>query len=317
VSEMAAKTGLGSQRDTAVLKVRAKMLEASRSWSNEHGFVEVQGPVILPAVGERPNSFRLNYFGKDAFLSGGLQPYSDIFVEMFGKVFTVAPAFRAEPLRDNRHLTEFWRIEVAASGLDLNGLIRVEEDMIARVCRVLCEDVADELRLLRGSTSGLERINAPFPKITYDEAVEQLQTAGCQINWGEPLGWEFEHKLSLMNDLPFFVTKFPVSGETLLYKANPEKTELSLCADLLAPEGYGEIAGGGESVTDRKALLRKLREMKIELADRRWYLGLRRFGSVPQSGFALGVERLLCWVCKLPNVGEAIAFPRTHNSIYP
>jgi asparaginyl-tRNA synthetase len=314
---MTIKSGLESQRNRAVLKVRAKVLEGARSWLNERGFVEVQGPIILPAVGERPNNFRLNYFEKSAFLSGGLQPYSDAFVEMFGKVYTVAPTFRAEPLRDNRHLTEFWRIEVAASSLDLNGLIRVEEDMSTRVCRVLCEEVAEELCLLRGSISDLERITAPFSKIPYDEAVEQLQTAGCQINWGEPLSWEFERKLSLMHDMPFFVTEFPMSGETFLYKSHPEKPELSLCVDLLASEGFGEIAGGGETVTDRKVLLRKLREMKIEPADRRWYLGVRRFGSGPQSGFALGVERLLSWVCKLPNVAEATAFPRTYNQIYP
>lgn len=314
---MVVKDGLWCQRNKAVLKIRASLLEASRTWLKKQGFVEVQGPVLLPAVGERPYGFHVNYFEKDAFLSGGLQPYSDIFVEMLGKVYTVAPTFRAEPLRDKRHLAEFWRVEVAASGLDLNGMIQVEEELIAYVCRALCQDVVDELGSLRGSISDLERVRTPFPKITYDEAVERLQGTGCSINWGEPLSWALEHKLSTMFDVPFFVNEFPVSGETFFHKPQIEKPELSLCADLLAPEGYGEIASGGEVLSDRKVLIEKLREMKIEPSDRRWYLSLKRFGCGPQSGFALGVERLLQWVCKLQDISEATVFPRTYDRIYP
>jgi asparaginyl-tRNA synthetase len=305
------------QRNKAVLKVRAVVLDAARSWLTEQGFVEVQGPVLLPAVGERTRGFRVDYFGKGAFLSGGLQPYSDVFVKMFGKVFTVAPTFRAEPLKDNRHLAEFWRVEVASSGLDLDGIIGVEEAMVARICRLLCEKVADELCFLRGSIAGLEQVRAPFPRITYDEAIDRLQAVGCRVNWGEPLSSDLERKLSLMFDVPFFVSEFPVSGETFFHKSNPERPELSLCADLIAPGGYGEIAGGGEGITDRKVLLGKLREMKIEPVDRRWYLSLRRFGAAPQSGFALGVERLLQWVCTLENINEATAFPRRFRQIYP
>lgn len=173
----------GGQRNKAVFKVRAVVLDAARSWLNEQGFVEVQGPVLLPAVGERPRGFRVDYFGKGAFLSGGLQPYSDVFVEMFGKIYTVAPTFRAEPLKDNKHLTEFWRVEVASSGLDLDGIIRVEEEIVARICRLLCEKVADELCFLHGSVESLKQVRTPFPRVTYDKAIERLQEVGCRVNW--------------------------------------------------------------------------------------------------------------------------------------
>jgi asparaginyl-tRNA synthetase len=314
---LSARQGVGSQRSKAVLKIRAKVLDAARSWLGGQGFVEAQGPVLLPAVGDRPHNFRVNYFDKSAYLSGGLQPYSDVFVEMFEKVYTVAPTFRAEPLKTKRHLAEFWRVEVAASGFDLGQILRAQEEMVTHICHELSKDAVEELRFLRGSIENLNRVKVPFPRITYDEAVDKLQAAGSRIHWGEALSWEIEHELSVMFDRPFFVTDFPVSGETYFHKSNPAKPELSLCADLLVPEGYGEISSAGETITDKKELLRKLREIKIEPADRRWYLSLRRFGSAPKSGFALGVERLLQWVCKLENVEEAIAFARTYERIYP
>lgn len=312
---MTSKEDLKIQKIKLALKVKAIVLEAARSWLNKQGFVEVQGPILMPATGKRPQSFQVDYFNKKAFLSGGLAPYSDAFVEMFGKVYTIAPTFRAEPLRDKRHLTEFWRIEVAASNLDLNEIIRAEEELIADICQVLCKEATNELSLLRGSISNLKQIRTPFPKITYDKAVERLQQAGCKINWGEPINSEIENKLSMMFDIPFFVSEFPVSGETFFHKSHPKKPELSLSADLLAPEGYGEIASGGETITDKKELQRKLREMKIENADRRWYLNLKRFSSKPQSGFAIGIERTIQWLCRLKNVKEATMFPRTYDLI--
>ena len=309
---MATRHGVGSQRSKATLKVRAKMLDAARSWLNGQGFVEVQGPMLLPAVGDRPHNFQVNYFGKSAFLSGGLQPYSDVFMEMFQKVYTMAPTFRAEPLKTKRHLAEFWRVEVAASGFDLKQMLRVHEEMVSHICHELSKDVED-LCFLRGSIENLNRVKVPFPRLTYDEAVERLQRTKHRIHWGEPLNWEKECALSLMFDRPFFVTDYPISNETYFHKSNPDRPELSLCADLLAPEGYGEISSAGENITDKKELLKKLRDMQIEHADRRWYLSLKRFGYVPKSGFALGVERFLQWVCKLENVREATSFPITYE----
>ena len=313
---MATRQGEGSQRIKAILKIRAKMLEAARYWLNEQGFIEVQGPILLPAVGERPHNFQVNYFGKDAYLSGGFQPYSDVFMEMFEKVYTVAPTFRAEPLKTKRHLAEFWRIEVAASGFNLEQILQVQEEMVAHTCQELSKDDED-LVFLRGSIENLNLVKAPFPRLTYDEAVERLQIANRCIHWGEPLGWKNECALSLMFDRPFFVTDFPISNETYFNKSNRDKPELSICADLLAPEGYGEISSAAETITDKKELLEKLEELQIEQADRRWYLSLKRFGSTPKSGFAIGAERLLQWICKLENISEATSFPRTYQQNYP
>jgi len=232
-------------------------------------------------------------------------------------VYTVAPTFRAEPLKTKRHLTEFWRVEVAASGFDLEQMLHVQEEMVSHVCHELSKVAVEELCFLGGSIETLNRVNVPFPRITYDEAVERLQRTKHRIHWGEPFSQEIEHALSLMFDGPFFVTDFPVSGETYFHKSNPAKPELSLCADLLVPEGYGEISSAGETITDKKELLKKLKDAQIEPVDRRWYLSLKRFGYIPKSGFALGVERFLQWVCKLETVKETTAFPRTYERIYP
>ncbi len=306
-----------NQQRKAVLKIRAKVLDAARTWLNQQGFVEVQGPVLLPAVGERPNSFKVNYFDQSAYLAGGLQPYSDIFLEMFEKAYTVAPTFRAERLKTKRHLAEYWRIEANASGYNLEQIIRTQEEMVTHICHALSKEAAEELCMLRGSAESIAYVKAPFPKITYDEAIERLQRAGCHIHWGEPLSRKVEQQLSLMFDTPFFISEFPVNGETFLHKSHPEKPELSLCADLIAPEGYGEIAGAAEATTDKKILLKKLKELKIEPADHQWYMSLKRFGPTPQSGFALGIERLLQWICKLDNIKEATAFPRAYENIFP
>jgi asparaginyl-tRNA synthetase len=314
---MTSRLGAGNQRSKSVLKIRAKVLDATRSWLNAQGFVEVQGPILLPAVGDRPHNFRVDYFGQSAYLSGGLQPYSDVFMEMLQKVYTVAPTFRAEPLKTKRHLAEFWRIEVAASKFNLEQILRVQEEMVVHICDEVSKNAVEELCFLSGSRENLNYVKVPFPKITYDEAVEKLQKAKHRIQWGEPLSWEIEHELSLMFDSPFFVTDFPVNGETYFHKSNPAKPELSLSADLLAPEGYGEISSAGETITDKKELLKKLKETQIEPTDSRWYLSLKRFGNAPKSGFALGVERFLQWICKLENVKEAAVFPRTYERIYP
>ena len=312
---MSYKKSKDLQKTRAILKIRATALAACRSWLNSQDFTEVQGPVLLPAVGERPRSFEVNYFGKKAFLSEGLQPYSDSFMEMFGQIYTVAPAFRAEPLKDNRHLAEFWRIEAATLNSDLPEIMCTLEGLVSNCCSVLVRDNAEELSQL-SRLEDLLLVKPPFSRITYDEAVELLRKSGCLINWGEPLSREFERKLSLMFVKPFFVREFPVGGENFLFKSSSERPELSLCADLLAPGGLGEIAGCGEAIMSKKDLVGKLKEMQVETADRRWFLGLRRFGDCPESGFSVGVERLVQWLCGLQNVGDAVAFPRVYGRSY-
>jgi asparaginyl-tRNA synthetase len=308
---------VGMLRKKAILRIKERALIAARTWLSFLGFVEVNGPILLPDLKEMPRNFQVNYFNQKAYLSSGFQPYSDILVEMFEKVYTVAPAFRAEPLKTNRHLSEFWRIEVVASGLNLEQILKVQEELVVQICQFLVKECFKELIFLRHSISSLQKLESPFPRVSYDEAVKMLQRAKFRIHWGETLDWKMQKALSLMYEKPLFVKEFPVSGETILNRSHPEKPELSLCADLLAPEGYGEISSAGEFTTDKRELLKKVRELQINKADRRWYLSLRRFHDENQSGFAIGIERLLQWICALESVKEAAAFPRTFDSFYP
>ncbi len=306
---------LSKEQCKSLLKLRAKVLDVSRSWLGKHEFIEVQGPILLPAVGARPKSFRVNYYGQDAFLTGGLQPYSDFFLEMLGKIFTISPTFRAESNESIRHLAEFWTIEVATLGAKFEDVLKIEEEMLAHICSILVRDCTIELTSFSGALDGLERVETPFPKLKYDEAIEKLQRAGFDVFWGEPLDWEMERKLSLMYKQPFFITEFPINTENFFYKSIKENGSTLSC-DLLAPEGYGELASGGELITEKREFLDVLKGLRIGAKDKKWYLSLRRFDSIPRSGFALGVERLLQWICKLEDIQEAIAFPRANKKIY-
>jgi asparaginyl-tRNA synthetase len=304
------------EKKEAVLKVRAKVLEAARSWLNLNSYVEVQGPTLVPALSETPFSFEVRYFSEKAYLNQGLQPYSDFFVRLLGKVYTVAPVFRAETCRTGRHLAEYWRIEVADSSRTLNGIIEVQENLLKHICRQVAEGAFDELRVLHRSADELAKLKVPFPRLTYDEAIRRLQAEGCRINWGEELSWNFEKLLSLSFDQPFFITNYPVSIHNFFFKSLPGCPELSLTADLIVSEGYGEIASSGEIENSTK-LLRKMKMEKVEPEIRRWYMSFRRDGFVSYSGFALGLERLILWLCKLGSIEEAIAFPRTFENFYP
>lgn len=305
----------GEQR-RAVLKVRAKVFNSARGWFDDYGFTEVQGPTLMPATGERPDHFEVKYFDKKACLAQGLHPYVYDFVARLGKIYTVAPSFRAEKIRSQRHLTEYWRIETAAPNYDLANILKVQEELLSYVCCCLSEEAKDELTLLGVNANELAAVKTPFPKITYDMAIELLQEAGFEVFWGEPLRWELEKALSFQFSQPFFVTDFPVDGERFLFKTNIDRPELTLSADLIAPEGYGEIGGGGQMIWDEKALLDKMAEEKIDSADQKWFMNLRMRGTCPYSGFTLGIERLVQWLCKLEHIKDATAFPRSPDNIY-
>ncbi len=308
---------LQDQRKRAVLKVRAKVFNAARRWFNNQGFTEVQGPTIIPATGEWAGHFEVKYFDKKAYLTQGLQPYADAFVASLGKIYTLAPAFRAEKQRTQRHLTEFWRIEAAAPECDLDGIIRVQEELVTHICRSLSIEAREELIFLRGNVKDMAKMKTPFPRITYDEAIEMLQKEGVRIFWGEELAWDIERKLSLQFDKPFFIKGFPTSFQTFFYKSSVQRQELTLSADLIAPEGYGEISGGGQMINEKKVLLKKMNDEEINPADQRWYMDLRMFDSASQSGFMLGLERLIQWICKLKSIDETSAFPRSLDKFYP
>lgn len=307
---------LWGQKKKAILKVRAKLLNSARVWLNQQGFTEVQGPILRPATGEWAGHFEVNCSGKRAYLGQDLQPYADSFVASLGKVYTIAPSFRIEKVSTKRHLTEYWGIEVAAPECGLEGIIRVQEELVTYICHNLSECAEEELKFLSRNIKDLADVKTPFPRITYDEAIGILKDTES-IFWGHPLNREREKKISSRFSQPFFVTDFPVSNERFFYKSNTQRSELTLSADLLAPEGYGEIGGGGELITDKNVLLEKMAEEEIDSADQEWYLGLRRLGAGPQSGFMIGVERFIMWLCKLEHIKEATAFPRTPDSIYP
>lgn len=304
------------EKTVNVLKIRAKLLDAARCWFNNKDYVEVHGPTTIPAVGEWPNSFEVRYFDKKAYLSQGLQPYDAVFVASLGKVYTIAPTFRAEKLSDHRHLTEYWRIEVAQR-CDLNTIIRFEEKLVAHVCHSLSKEPAALFKYTNGIPKDLAKVQPPFPKLTYDQAVDLLQRDGFKVFWGQRIDWELEKHLSQRFKSLFFITKFPLGIETFFHKSDPEKPELTLSADLIAPQGYGEIGSTAQRITEKKILLKKMAEEDIDAADQRWYMNFMQKEASTQSGFIIGVERLVQWICNLQHIKEAAAFPRLHDYIYP
>jgi asparaginyl-tRNA synthetase len=305
-----------SEKTRAIIKIRAKLLDAARCCLNQHDYVEVHGPTLIPAVGDWPSSFEVKYFDKKAYLTQGLQPYANAFVAILGKIYTIAPTFRAEKLRTKRHLTEYWRVEVAQQ-CDLGTIIGIQEELVSHISHSLATEAREELKYLSRRAEDLLKVQTPFPKLTYDEVINMLQRDGFNISWGQKLDWELENHFSHTFNRPFFITKFPIGIENFFYKSDPKRPELTLSVDLLAPEGYGEIGGGGQMIDEKRILLQKMAGEKIEQDDQKWYMNFMPFDSAPQSGFVMGLERLIQWICKLEHIKEASAFPRLSDSIYP
>jgi len=314
---MFASDHLWGERKKAIIKIRAKILDATRLWFKRHSYVEVQGPIIIPAIEDRPNSFEIKYFDGKAYLTQGLQPYAEVLVSNFGKIYTIAPVFRAEKVRTSRHLTEYWRIEAEIPYCDLNGLTKIQEQLVSYICQRLSEEAEEELEVVQRDIKELRKIHGPFPRLTYDDAIGTLQKDGFDIQWGTNLDWEHEKHLSLQFSQAFFITEFPIGIETFFYQSHPQKPELTMSVELFAPEGYGEISTGGQPTIEKEELLRKMKEEKIKPNEQKWYMDLKEMGSVPHSGFAVGVERLIQWICKLEHIKEASAFPRLMDNIYP
>jgi asparaginyl-tRNA synthetase len=243
--------------------------------------------------------------------------YSEASAAAFGRVYCFSPAFRAEKSKTRRHLTEFWMIEPEAAYLDLDGCIALAEGLVASVVARVLERREPELRALERDRVPLERVRPPFPRITYDEAVERLRAAGHPIAWGDDFGGDEETVLANAFDRPVFVTHYPAQCKAFYMQPDPGRPEVVLGADLLAPEGYGEIVGGGQRIHDPALLERRLEEHRLPKDQYAWYLDLRRYGSVPHSGFGIGVERTVAWICGLEHVRETIPFPRLLNRLYP
>jgi len=302
----------------AVLKIRAVILSAARSWFDSHGFLEVQVPILTSAAVEGGATlFEVKYFEEKAYLTQSWQLYAEALIASVGKIYTVAPSFRAEKSRTRRHLTEYWHVEAEAPWCDLDGIIRVEEEMLSYVLEQLIVRCADELGLFERKLDDLRRVVPPFPRITYDDAFRMMGGEKSGIKWGDDLGYEQEKLLTEHFDRLFFVTGYPKKAKAFYHKPDASRPEVTMSVDMLAPEGYGEITGGGQRIEEYDALVGRVKEEGLDPKSYGWYLDLRKYGSVPHSGFGMGLERLVSWVCRLDHIRDAIAFPRLINRVYP
>ncbi|MBS7637303.1 asparagine--tRNA ligase [Candidatus Bathyarchaeota archaeon] len=303
----------------AILRLRAKTMEAARSWLVENGYTEAHSPIFTAAACEGGSTlFEVEYFDEEGvYLAQSWQLYAEAMISSLGKIYTIAPSFRAEKSRTRRHLAEYWHLEVEEPFTDLYGIMKVGDELVTHICHTLARERPRELRRLGRRPEELLRLEPPYPRITYDEALELLRGDGIELLWGEDMGWQQEEPLTKHFDTPFWVTHFPKGVKAFYHKPDPKRREVTLSADLLAPEGYGEIIGGGQRIDDYEELLQRVREEGLDPEDYKWYLDLRRWGSVPHSGFGLGIERLLMWIAKLEHIRDAIPFPRDMRRVYP
>lgn len=309
---------LRTPRQTAILRIRHEVIKAIRDFFDEQGFVLIDAPILTPSACEGTTTlFSTDYFDSTAYLSQSGQLYMEAAAMALGKVYCFGPTFRAEKSKTRRHLTEFWMVEPEMAWVDLDGNLKVQEELVSYVIQRVLEEKKNELEAIKRDTSRLENIKPPFPRVSYDEAVEILHKCGVEFEWGNDFGGGDETVLAEQFELPVFVHRYPSSVKAFYMKPDPERPEVCLSADLLAPEGYGEIIGGGQRIDDLELLASRIKEHNLPEEAYEWYMDLRRYGSVPHSGFGLGIERFVAWICGLDHVRETIPFPRLLNRIYP
>lgn len=307
-----------SSRQRAILKVRAEVVKACRDFLDDNGFTLTDAPIFTPSSVEGVATlFETPYFGDKAFLTQSGQLYVEATIAAFGKVYCFGPTFRAEKSRTPRHLTEFWMVEPEMAFYTFEDNLKLQEEMVTYIVRKVLDKRRKELETLKRDIKPLEKVEPPFYRISYTEAIDMLQKAGYSIEWGEDLGAPHEKFISLQFEKPVFVHRYPAKAKAFYMQPDPENPEVVLCADLMAPEGYGEIIGGSERIHDLKLLEKRIEEFGLPKKAYEWYLDLRRYGSVPHSGFGLGIERVVMWICKLKHIRETIPFPRTVTRVYP
>ncbi len=309
---------LRSSRQWAIMRIRAEVERALCDYLDERGYLRMDTPILTPSACEGTTTlFETPYFERRAYLAQSGQLYNEADAAAFGRVYCFGPTFRAEKSKTRRHLTEFWMLEPEAAYMDLEGCLALVEGLVASVVRRVLERRKRELEALGRDPAPLEKIAPPFPRLSYDDALARLREKGISIAWGEDFGGDEETVLSKMFDQPVFIHRFPARCKAFYMQPDPERPEVVLGADLLAPEGYGEVVGGGERIHDHALLERRIAEHKLPRAEYAWYLDLRRYGSVPHSGFGIGIERTVTWICGLEHVRETIPFPRLINRLYP
>jgi len=307
-----------SSRQYAILRVRAEVIRAIRDWLDSHGFLNMDTPILTPAACEGTTTlFETDFFGQPAYLAQSGQLYNEADIMAFGRVYCFGPTFRAEKSKTRRHLLEFWMVEPEMAFADLDECMTVEEELVSYVVQRCLQNRATELEALERDTSYLKNVVPPFPRITYDEAIDLLKKAGVEVEWGDDFGAPHETALGEHFDKPVFVHHYPTQIKAFYMEADPVDPRSCLSVDLLAAEGYGEIIGGGQRTASLELLERRIQEHKLPREAYEWYLDLRRYGSVPHSGFGLGVERTVAWICKIDHVRETIPFPRVLNRLYP
>lgn len=318
-----------SRKQWALLRLRATVMRSLRDWLDQQGFLEMTTPVLTPAAGEGSGTlFEVDYFGDPIYLAQTGQLYNEANIYAFGKVYCFGPTFRAEKSKTRRHMTEFWMLEPEIAYCDLDGLMELEEKLVSFVVQRCLEERAEELKILERDVSLLEKAVAPFPRLSYDEAVDKLRQIQAEtddadlkksldITWGEDFGSPHETELTKLYDSPIFVYGFPTQCKAFYMEPWPNRPEVCKSVDMLAPEGYGEITGGSERISDPDLLRKRIHEEQLPEEAFKWYLDLRRYGSVPHSGFGLGVERTVTWIAGIHHVRETNPFPRTLGRVYP
>lgn len=308
---------LRSRELTAVMRVKASILEGARLFFKEQGFWEVNAPIIMQGSCEGGSTvFELDYFGKKASLSQSAQLHLEALIFSLEKVYAITPSFRAEKSRTNKHLTEYLHLEGEEAHYDLEANLKLQEEMIAFICHFVAKERKKELELLGRNVKELSSIKTPFKRITYAQAINQLNAKGNDIKYGDDFGVEHEKLLTEDETQPIFITHFPISLKPFYMKETGDKQTVKN-ADMLAPKGFGEIIGGSERETDVKTMVKKLEAAGEDLKNYEWYLDLRRFGSIQHSGFGLGIERLVRWICGLEHIRDTTPFPRVINRAYP
>jgi asparaginyl-tRNA synthetase len=310
---------LRSRRQVAIARVRTEVEQAIHDFFYEREFVRVDTPILTGSIGEEAGElFSTEYFdlGK-AYLGQTGQLYVEAAAAALGKVYCFGPTFRAEKSKTRRHLTEFWMVEPEVAFNDSDANMRLQEEFVAYIVARALERRAEELKELERDTAPLERVTAPFPRISYGDAVERLQGLGSDIKWGDDLGGDDETLLAKEFDRPVFVFNYPKEVKAFYMKENPEDPRTVLNNDCLAPEGYGEIIGGSQREDDHDRLLQRILDQQLDPEAYRWYLDLRKYGTFVHSGFGLGIERTVAWICGIPHIREAIAFPRQIHRLYP
>ena len=309
---------LRSNRQHAILRIRHEIIRACRNFFDERGFVLIDTPIFTPNACEGTTTlFQTQYFDEIAYLTQSGQLYNEATVAAFGKVYCFGPTFRAEKSKTRRHLMEFWMVEPEMAFAELQDVMDLAEELIVSIVQTVLSRRQRELETLERDVTKLEGIRSPFPRMTHKEAVACLQEKGSEIQEDEDFGGEDETTLAHEFEKPVIVHRYPSKVKAFYMESDPNDSDRALCMDVLAPEGYGEIIGGGQRISEYAKLVQRLQGHQLSEEDFRWYLDLRQYGSVPHSGFGMGIERVVAWICGLDHIRETIPFPRMLYKLYP